>query len=130
MSDGAAAPRRASSSAIPRIRIDHPLPLGVKEVLDDEGGVFRGQLSGRLHADFQIAIPGAVRGKGLELDEQRGHEVERHPDRRELAQQRHHAEVVLEGMQPHPWQDVLAGDEILVVRLMHVPEKGHLGHRC
>ena len=31
-------------------------------------------------------------------------------------------------MQPHPRQDVLPGDEVLVVRLVHVPEDGDPGH--
>ena len=130
MSDGAAAAAARQQFAIPRIRLDHPLPLRVKEVLDDERGVLRGQLGGRLHPELQIPIPGAVGREGLELHEQRRHQVERHPDRRKLAQQRDHPEVVLERMQPHPRQDVLAGHEILVVRLMHVPEEGDPGHRC
>jgi hypothetical protein len=31
-------------------------------------------------------------------------------------------------MQTHPREDVLAGDEILVVRLVHVPQQRDFGH--
>ena len=36
----------------------------------------------------------------------------------------HHAPVVLEGVQPHPRQDRLAGGRVEVVRLVHVPQQG------
>ena len=49
-------------------------------------------------------------------------------DARELLEQRHHAVVVLERVQPHPRQDVLARHEVLVVRLVHVPEERDAGH--
>ena len=47
-----------------------------------------------------------------------------------LAQQRRHAVVVLQGVHAHPWEDVLARREIFVVRLVHVPEDGDVGHVC
>ncbi len=79
---------------------------------------------------IQVPIPGAIGRECLELHQQRRHEVERHPDRRKLAHERDHPEVVLQPVQPHPRQDVLVRHEILVVRLMHVPEEGDPGHRC
>jgi hypothetical protein len=40
----------------------------------------------------------------------------------EFIQQFHHAVVVLERMQPNPGQSVLARDQVLVKRLMLVPQ--------
>ena len=84
----------------------------------------------RLEAQLQETVVGAVLGERLELDEQRRHEIERDADVRKLPEERHHAVVVLEGMEPHPRQDVLVGDEVFVERLVHVPEDGDLCHRC
>ncbi len=102
----------------------------MKKVLQDKGDVLLGEVGGRLEAEVEIPIAGTVRREGLELHEQRGDEVERDADARELAKQRNHPVVVLQGMQPHPGENVLPGDEVLVIRLVHVPQEGHLGHRC
>ena len=45
-----------------------------------------------------------------------------------LPQQRHHPVVVLQRVQADPRQDVLAGGEVFVIRLVHVPEDGDAGH--
>lgn len=31
-------------------------------------------------------------------------------------------------MEPHPWEDVLAGDQVLIERLVHVPQQCNAGH--
>ena len=82
----------------------------------------------RLQPELEIPVACALFGKRLELNQQRGHQVECELHVRELAQQRDHPVVVLERVQPHPREDVLACGEILVVRLMHVPEKRDVGH--
>jgi hypothetical protein len=86
------------------------------------------QLLCRFQADGEMPIPGAIVGKGLHLHEERGHEVEGHPHAGELLQDRNHAVVVLDRMQSYPGEDVLAGGEILVIGLMHVPENGQPYH--
>ncbi len=102
----------------------------MKKVLEDERDVGVGELGGRLEAQIEEPVVGAVLGECLELDQQRRHEIERDADVRELPEQRHHAVIVLEGMEPDPRQDVLVGDEVFVERLVHVPEDGDLCHRC
>ena len=114
--------------AVPRVRVDHVLALGVEEVLQDEVDVAAVEVDGRLQAQLQETVAGAPLGKGLELHEQRRHQVEGHPNVRELAQQRHHAVVVLQRVQADPRQDVLAGRQVLVIRLVHVPQDGDAGH--
>src|SRR5262245_11913031 len=108
--------------------LDHPLVLRRKEVLDDERLVFRGQRLGRLQAKLQIPVVGLIGRECLQLHEERRHQVERGANLRELLQQRHHAVVVLQGMQANPRQDVLARDEVLVIGLVHVPEERNGGH--
>ncbi len=42
-----------------------------------------------------------------------------------LVQQLDHPVIVFEGVQPHPGQTVLSRDQILVERLMLVPQDNH-----
>ena len=48
--------------------------------------------------------------------------------RRKLAQQRDHPVVVLQRMEAYPRHDVLAGREVLVEGLVHVPQDGDACH--
>ena len=57
------------------------------------------EIGGRLETQLEKSIAGAVLGEGLELHEQRRHQVERHPHVGKLAQERHHPVVVLERVQ-------------------------------
>ena len=103
-------------------------PVRVEEVLGAELPIALGQLIGGRQADLEMAVTRLPRRERLELDEQRRHQVERHLERGELARERHHAPVVLERVQPHPRQDVLAGGEVLVERLVHVPQQSDARH--
>ena len=85
-------------------------------------------VAGAARADDQVPIVGTVVSKRLDLDEQRWTEIERHPDLRELLEDCHHAAVVLQRVHAHPRQDVLAGREVLVERLVHVPQQGESNH--
>ena len=122
----AAAPREKLPVA--GVDVDHVLALGVEEVLQDEIDVVVIERRGRLETQLEIPVTGAVLGKRLELHEQRRDEVERHLDVGTLAQDGHHAVIVLEGVQPDPRQDVLVGREVLVIRLVHMPQDGDTGH--
>ena len=82
----------------------------------------------RLQPDLEMTVAGPVLGERLDLPDQRGHQVERDADARELLEHGDHAPVVLDGVQPDPRQDVLAGGEILVIRLVHVPQQRQLHH--
>ena len=59
----------------------------------------------------------------LNLHHQRRHQIEVLMNVRKLVQQLHHAVIVFERVQPHPGQAIFAGDQILVERLVLVPEK-------
>ena len=52
-------------------------------------------------------------------------------DIRELVQQLHHAVIILERVQPHPRQAVFSGDQVLIERLMLMPEHNYAqdGHQ-
>ena len=113
---------------VPGIDLDHPLALRMEEVLEDEDDVRLGEIGSGCEAQIEDTIACAICRKCLELDEQRRHQVERDADARKLPKERRHPVVVLQRVHPHPGEDVLAGDEILVVRLMHVPEDGHACH--
>ncbi len=89
-----------------------------------------GEVVGRLQAQLEKAIASAIRRKCLQLDQQRRHQVERDADIGKLPQQRHHPVVVLQGVQPDPGQDVLVRHQVLVERLVHVPQDRDSGHRC
>ena len=88
----------------------------------------RREVGGRLQSEFEMAILGAVLGKRLDLPDERRHQVERDTNAREFVEHRYHAPVVLDGVQADPRQDVLAGGEILVVRLVYVPQECQLHH--
>ena len=65
----------------------------------------------------------------LDLVEQNRHEIDRAADARMALQVRCHVGIVLDGVQQHPGQDELAAFRMPVVRLMHVPEEGEIGHQ-
>ena len=97
-------------------------------MLHAEGALLRRQRVGRLQAQLQVAIARLVPCERLQLDQQRGHEVERDLHARELPEQRDHPPVILERVQAHPGQDVLPGEEVLIEGLVHVPQDGDAGH--
>jgi len=105
------------------------LALGVEEVLEDEIDIEVVQFGGRLETQVEEPVARLVGGERFELHQQRRHQIEGHLDAGKLAQQRHHAVVVLQRVQADPRQDVLPRDEVFVVRLVHVPQQGYLGHK-
>jgi hypothetical protein len=82
----------------------------------------------RFQAERERSIARPILRELVELHEQRRHEVERDLDRRKLAEQGDHAEVILQRMHPDPRQDVFARYEVLVERLVHVPQNRHTRH--
>jgi hypothetical protein len=95
----------------------------MKPVRDEEDPLLVGQVLRRFEPDVQVAVTGAAFGERLELHEQGRHEVEREPHVRELAEQRRHPVVVLQRVQAHPRQDVLPRHQVLVERLVVVPQQ-------
>src|SRR6185503_18443297 len=110
------------------MRADHPWTMRMKEVRDGERALILSQRVCPLESDLEVAIARLITGKRFELHQHRRHEVERQAHRGELTEQRHHAPVVLQPVQPHPRQDVLPGQQVLVQRLMHVPQQRNARH--
>ena len=94
---------------------------------DDLALVWR-QLGGGFQAQLEMPVMRPFFGERLELNEHRRHQIERQADAGELAHERGHAVVVLQRVQTHPRQDVLAGGEVFVIRLVHVPEDCDVSH--
>ena len=113
---------------VARKRIDHARPMRVEELLDTEHAFLVGEPIGRLEPDLEMAIAGIIARKRLDLHEQRGNQIEGQPDGGELLQERHHAPVVLGGVQTDPRQNMLTCDQVLIKGLMHVPEEGDARH--
>ena len=113
----------AEQLAVSRVGVDHAPPRCVEAVGDQEGALFVGQLLGRLEADLEMPVPGAAVRERFELHEEGRHEVEREAHVRKLAQQRRHPVVVLERMQADPRQDVLPCHQVLIERLVMVPQQ-------
>jgi hypothetical protein len=94
-----------------------------------ERAVLCAQRLRRRQTDRQVTVAGATVAEGLQLHDQGRHQVERGPDARERLQHVHHAAIVLERVHTNPRQDVLARREVLVERLVHVPQQGESNHR-
>ena len=113
---------------IPGKRVDHPVLLGMEEVLHAEGPLVVREGGRRLESQVEVSVAGLFVRERFELDKHRGHEIEGRPDGRKFPQEGDHAPVVLEGMEPNPGEYMLAGHQVLVERLMHVPEEGDARH--
>ena len=113
---------------VARIRVDHPRALRVEELHDAERALVLRQRVRGLESDLEMAIARLLVGERFELHEQRRHQVEGGFDRGELAQQRDHPPVILDGVEPHPGKHVLPRRQVLVKRLVHVPQKCDARH--
>ena len=109
--------------AVTRIAPDHILRIGLKEILQGEAPLIERQIFRRLRSHPQKRILRRPVGIVLNLHHQRRHKIEILVDVGKLVQQFDHAVVVLEGVQTGPGQTIFAGDQILVERLVLVPQK-------
>ena len=96
--------------------------IGLEEILQCETALVGSEILRRLGGNFEKWIPGRSGHVVLNLRDQRRDEIESLVNVGKLIQQFDHAVVVLERMQPDPGQPVLAGDQVLVKRLMLVPQ--------
>ena len=87
-------------------------------------GVTRRQLCRLGESEHQVPIPRPLGRVGLDLFDERRHQIERDRHVGELVEQRDHPPVVLERMEPDPRQNRLTRHRVEVVGLVHVPHDG------
>ncbi len=108
---------------VARIPTDQVRRVGLKKILQGKLSLLQRQVLCRLGGHLKKRILRRPRNVVLNLNDQRRHQIEVLVNIGKLIQQLHHAVVVLEGMQAHPRQAILARHQILVKGLVLVPEK-------
>src|SRR5947209_754360 len=108
---------------VTRIARDHVLQVGLEEILDGKLPFVKIELGGGPGGNLQKRVMRFALNVFLNLDHQRRNKVEGLVNAGKFIQQLHHAEIVFECMEPYPGQPVLSGDQVLIVRLVHVPQK-------
>ena len=106
--------------------------IGLEKILQRETPLPGSKIVRRFRRHVQKRIPRGPAHVVLNLGDQRRNKIEGLMDVGKLVQQFDHSVVVFERMQAHPGQAVLAGDQILVKRLVLMPENhdaqdGHEG---
>ena len=96
----------------------------------NEGAVGIGKALGRFESGVEEWVGGLSGCVFGHLHQHRRHQIKCLMDSGKLFENARHAVVVLEGMHARPWKLVFAGDQVLIKRLVHVPEKAQvdLGH--
>ena len=82
----------------------------------------RHRTAGQVHVDVCNAAVDIV----LDLLHQRRHQVERLLEVGVRVEQRRHLVIVLGGAQPNPGQQKTVAQVVFVIRLVHVPDEGHM----
>ena len=90
----------------------------------DEVPLLGGKVARRPLAQVEKEIDRLFLAVVLDLRQQRRHQVEGRAHLRVAVEQRRHLEVVLGRAQAHPGQQVRAGEVVLVIGLVHVPDEG------
>ena len=86
-----------------------------------KGALYKFHIESRSHGEKRILR--RSRNVILNLRDQRGHQIEVLVNIGKLVQQLHHPVIILERVQPRPRQTVFARHQILVKRLVLMPEK-------
>src|SRR6267378_2514146 len=99
--------------------LEHPVALGLRE-----------RFGGRLRP-AEERVGSRAGGVFLDLFHHRRDQVEGLMYRWKLAQELHHAVIILECVKARPRQLVFAGKQVLIDRLVHVPDEAEidLGHQ-
>ena len=108
---------------VARIPGDHVVSVRLKQITQDKKFFRKVHFRRGRGRCFQKWIVRCTGNVVLQLDDQRGHQVERLVHAGKFLQQFHHAVIIFERVQAHPGQTVLARNQVLVIRLVHVPEK-------
>ena len=108
---------------VSRITPDHVHRIRLEQVLQREAPFVRRQIRRRLRGHLAETDPGGSGDIILYLRDQRRNQIEGLMDIGKFVQQLHHAVIILQGVEAHPGQAVLAGDQVLVKRLVLVPQE-------
>ena len=120
---------RVEQLAVARIALDHVLRIGVERMLQQETLFRLGERFGGLQRQLQKWIAGLAAGVLVHLRHHGGHQVESLAHVGEFSQDLDHAVVVFERVHARPGQLVLARDQVLIERLVHVPEEAEIDLR-
>ncbi len=108
---------------VARIPPNHVRVIRLKKILQRELPLFLRQILGRLGRYVQKRILRRPRNVILNLRDQRRHQIEVLVYIGKLLQQLHHAVIILQTVQAYPGHAILAGHQILIERLVLMPEK-------
>src|SRR5579864_606907 len=114
--------------SIPRIASNQVDGVCLKQILQCESPLVQADVPCRTRGHIQKRILRASGDVVLDLRDQRRYQVEVLMNLREFVQQFDHSVVVLQCMQPHPGQTVFPRYQVLVKRLVLVPEKNYAQH--
>ena len=112
--------------AIARIPVDHPRQIRLKEILQYERLFALGEILGWFERCAQkriVRVPGCII---LNLHHHGRHQIESLVNGGEILQHFHHAVVILQTVHAGPREFILAGNQILIKRLVHVPDKAEV----
>ncbi len=116
-------PKPFPQLAVPRIPPNHVQRIRLKQILQREPPLVQRQILRRLGRDAQERILRRPRHVILNLHHQRRHQIKVLVNVGKFIQQLHHAVVIFERVQPRPRQTVLSRNQILIKRLVLVPQK-------
>lgn len=108
---------------VARVAPDEVTCVGLEEVFKREDALGFGEIGGRFGDNIVESVFGGAAGVIADLLQQRRDKIEGLLYAGELVEQLHHAVVILQGMHADPREAVFAGGEVLIERLMHVPQK-------
>lgn len=90
---------------------------------------FRGKLFGFFKGQFQETVGEPAIGILLDLLKEGRNDVEGLSDIRKLIEDERHVKVILAAVQTHPGQLCLPCQEVLIIRLVHMEDKGEMNHK-
>src|ERR1019366_1775672 len=115
--------------AVARVAVDHVRRIGVERVLQQVFALVSGQIFGRLEGEIEERVARLAGSVLLHLRHHGGHEVKGLLKRGEFFEDAHHAVVIFERVHARPGELVLAGNKVLIKRLMHVPQEAQIDLR-
>jgi hypothetical protein len=119
-------PESTQQFGVAGIAIDYVLFVGLKKVAQRKFFVGLGQIFGRLLGDSQERVSSGPRCILFNLAKHGGNQVESLMNGGEIFQDFDHPVVVFERVHPSPGEFELARDQILIERLVHVPDKAEV----